>query len=358
MSDQETFVEVSTEGGMFTAFQKVACQYAAHQAARAFALTATDSQDGLDEAWNFMPGTPVTITANGQLIVTGYIDKMSPSYDATNHHIEISGRSKSADTVDSSAEHDTNEFRKKTPLAILQELDKQVVGFKSDIPQPIVEYFRVNPGETIFAAGDRLARKYQMLLQGMPDGSINLTTGATGGDNAPLVEGVNIISAEACFDQTNGHSSYKVRGQRNFGHDRKSLQITSTAKDKSVKRNRPKHIHQEGDIDQGTADKRAKHHRDRQQGESISANIKSQSWFDSAGQLWKANGLVYVYSPMLKLDMQMLIKSVNLSQYEKGSFADLTLVQPQTFGGAGTGMGGSGGTGSNTSKPWTGASSD
>lgn len=359
MSDQLTYVTVSTGGGkfsgesLFNGNAKTTVQYAANQAARAFAITATDSQAALSEAWGFMPGEPVSISANGQPLVAGFVDIMSPSFDKGNHHVEVSGRSKGADAVNSSVEHPSNEFVNTTPLAIMQAIDKQNVGFTTDIPQPLVDYFRINPGESVFDAGDRLTRKYQMLLQGMPDGGIKLTTGATAGTNAPLIQGQNILAASAAFDQTNGHSSYTVRGQRSFGHDRKALQIKQTVKDKSVKRNRPKHIHQEGDIDDNTALKRAKHQRDRQQGESITASIKSQSWFDSDGKLWKANGLVYVYCPMLKLDMQMLIKSVNLSQYENGSFADISLTLPQTFGGKGTGMGGASNTGSKSSPQWT-----
>lgn len=359
MSDQLTYVEVATGGGIFSGDSifngnaKVSVQYAANQAARAFAITATDSPVALSEAWGFMPGEPVTITANGQLMLAGYVDIMSPSFDKNNHHVEISGRSKGADAVNSSVEHHSNEFLNMTPLAIMQAIDKQNIGFTTDIAQPLVDYFRINPGETVFAAGDRLTRKYQMLLQGMPDGGIKLTTGATAGTNAPLIQGENILAASAAFDQTNGHSSYTVRGQKSYGHDRKALQIKQSAKDKTVKRNRPKHIHQEGDIDDDTALKRAKHQRDRQQGESISATIKSQSWFDSNGELWRANGLVYVYCPMLKIDMQMLIKSVNLSIYENGSFADVLVTLPQTFGGKGTGMGGASNTGSKSAPQWT-----
>ncbi|WP_164135412.1 hypothetical protein, partial [Stenotrophomonas maltophilia] len=74
------------------------------------------------------------------------------------------------------------------------------------------------------------------------------------------------------------HSEYKVKGQRVYGTDKKSLQIVATEKDPSVKRHLPKHIHQESDIDEQTAKDRARHHKNRQQGESVTAQIKSQSW--------------------------------------------------------------------------------
>ncbi len=352
MVDQPTIVTLVAGGMSYSAFTRAAVSYSANQAARAFAFTVTDATDPWDQQWNFMPGTEVTVLANGQLLVTGYVNKMTPSFDARNHTVEISGTSKGSDSVKSAAEHDKGEFRDKTILQIAQELDKQGVGFSTDIQQPKIEYFRLNPMETVFDAVERLARRHPMLLQGLPDGSIKLTKGGTGGSNSPLIEGVNILGGSATFDDSDKHSEYKVKGQRIYGVDRKALRIEAKEKDSSVKRHLPKHIHQETDIDDDTAKKRAKHHKDRQNGESVSASIRTQSWFDSGGQLWNANGLVYVHSPILKLSNQMLIKNVQLSQENGGSFATLQLVKPNAFGGEGTGMG-EGGTGSATQSPWS-----
>ena len=62
---------------------------------------------------------------------------------------------------------------------------------------------------------------------------------------------------------------------------------------------------------------------------------------DAAGQIWKANALVYVHSPILMhLSRTMLIKAVRLEQDNgkgTGSQARLTLVDPQAFKGKGGG---------------------
>lgn len=351
MTDQLTKLTLIVAGGEY-AFKRATCTYAANQSARAFAFTVTDATDPWGEQWNLMPGAPCTVLANGQLIVTGYIERMLPSYDAKGHHVEISGRSKSADHLHSSVEHPKGEFRDKTVLQIAQELDKQNVGFYSDVEQPKVEYFRLNPNEKVFEAVERLSRRYQLLMQGMENGSVKLTKGGTNGSNTPLIEGHNILAASACFDQSDQHSEYKVKGQRVYGADRRSLRIEATSKDSRMRRHRPLHIHQETDIDDATAQKRADHHKNRQQGESITATIKTQSFFDDAGQLWRANGLIYIHSPMLKLSNQMLLKTVSLNQEEHGSFSNLNFVLPNAFGGQGTGMGGSSGSGAATQTPW------
>jgi prophage tail gpP-like protein len=221
------------------------------------------------------------------------------------------------------------------------------------VQQPINEIFRINPMETVFGAVERLARKHQMLLQGMPDGSIKLTKGGTGGMNQALIEGVNILGASAIFDDSDKHSEYKVKGQKTLGTGKKSLRIVASEKDPSMKRNRPKHLHQETTLDdEQQAQKRAKHHKDRQSGESISAKVHLQSWFDDSGKVWAANAKVYVESPKLGLSNMMLIKSVHLSQSINGSFTDLDLVMPEAFGGDGGGMGGTAGSGTKTKPAW------
>ena len=81
MTDQSSNVTLVAGGMQYTAFTRAAVTYAANQAARAFAFTVTDATDPWDEQWKFMPGTPVTVLANGQLLLTGYVDKMTPSFD-------------------------------------------------------------------------------------------------------------------------------------------------------------------------------------------------------------------------------------------------------------------------------------
>jgi hypothetical protein len=61
MTDQLTYISFNV-GGMNYKFTRAAVSYAANQAARAFAFTVTDATDPMGEQWNFMPGTPVTVS--------------------------------------------------------------------------------------------------------------------------------------------------------------------------------------------------------------------------------------------------------------------------------------------------------
>lgn len=340
-------VSITAGGQDFANWESATVSYSAKEAVRSFSFTATSNAGPIDASWQLMPQTPVTVTANGSLLVTGFIDKMSPSYAKDKHTLEVSGRSKGADTVDSSAEHSTGEIRNTNIQQIAQQLDKQSVGFSlgPGVSLDNIDVFRLNPGETVFQALDKVARKAQLLLIGQPDGSIQIATGGTTRTHPALIEGQNILEASAVFDDSDKHSEYKVKGQRANGTGATNLAIEGTSTDTSVKRNRPKVIIPEGDTDQKGADKRAKTHKDRQTGESITASIKVQGWHDDNGQVWAPNTLVYIYSPMLKLDMDLLLDSVSLTQDSSGSFSKLGFVQPK-------GLGSSAGTGSNTSGAW------
>jgi prophage tail gpP-like protein len=330
----EEYVTLEVGGFAWSAWTRVAISYSAKQAVRSFAVTVTDeSNEPWGQQWEFMPGTEVSVKAGGDLVLKGYIDRMSPSYEANAHKVEISGRSKAADAVDSSAEHETGEFRDKSILEVARALDKQSVGFSCDFTPPKVPLFRVNPGETVFAAIERISRKQQLLLVGQPDGSVKIEKGGSKRVHAPLLEGVNILGASAVFDASDKHSEYKVKGQRPFGSAKKdALQIEAKAEDKSVKRYRPKVLIGEADGSEEDAKKRAENHRDRQMGESVSASVRVQGWRCDNGILWQPNTLVFVSSPMLKLNMDMLIESVQLTQDNSGTFTQLSLVHPKALG--------------------------
>lgn len=328
----DEYVTLVVAGYRWRQWTRAAVTYSAKQAARAFAFSLTDAQPWLG-AWNFMPGEECAVYGNGDLLCQGYINTMSPSYEAQQHKVEISGRSKSQDTIDCSAEHDKGEFKEKNPLQIAQALDKYGVGYKADTDLKNLSIFRLNPGETIHQAVERACRKQQLIMMGQPDGSVLITKGGEKRVHPPLIEGVNILGASATFGDEDKHSDYVVKGQRAFGSQSKtSLRVEAKATDNSVKRKRTKVILPETDVTEEEAQRRAENHRDKQQGESVKASVKLQGWRDAGGQIWQANTLIYVQSPMLKLSMDLLIESVSLTQDEGGTFTQLSLVQPQALG--------------------------
>lgn len=349
MSDPN--IEIVIDSGVWRGWKRVTVSYGAKKAVRNFALTVTDDiESGMfgqnGGMWDFMPQTPIKIRESGELLLDGHVDSMVPSYDANNHHVEIAGRSKSADFVDSSHEHEKGEWKNKDILEIAKDLNKSDIDISSAVDNlKKLEKFRTNPHETCFQAIERIARAQQLLLIGKANGGIEIAEGGKRRTNGPLIEGENIVGASAHFDDSNVHSDYKVKGQQVFGSDKKSLRIVGEAKNERVKRKRPKTLPHETATDKDSAKKRAEHHRDRQEGESKSASVKVQGWRDQGNKLYVPNTLIYVYSPRLRLDMDMLIENVSCSVDSGGSFTTLALVHPKALGSKAS-------TGSKTSSVW------
>lgn len=340
------YVRLAVAGFAYESWTQAAVGYGAKQAAPAFAVTVTDATDDWGDKWNFMPGTECSLTANGDLIVTGIIDKMTPSFDASNHTVNITGRSKSKDTIDSAAEHETGEMRNMTPLQIAQALDKQGVGFTSSAQMDKVPLFRINPGETVFEAVERVCRKQELMLMGTPQGGIEIAAGETKRVHPALQEGDGfMLGGSATLDESDQHSEYKVRGQKVYGTDKGSLQVDVTTKNSNVSRHRPKHVIPESDIDEDSGSKRGKNHRNKQQAKGITASIKTQGWHDQNGKLWVPNTLITIISAKLKLQMDLLLNDVHLTYGPQGSFSQLNFVQPSANGSSAS-------TGSKTDAVW------
>src|SRR5262249_26257114 len=74
--------------------------------------------------WIAPPGVPVTITANGDKLLTGFVFLYAPSASPEQHQVRIAGRGKGADYIDSSVFHDTGVFEDKTSKQIIDEIVK------------------------------------------------------------------------------------------------------------------------------------------------------------------------------------------------------------------------------------------
>lgn len=337
-------VTVIAGGGQWTAWKKVSVKASFQDAARSFTITAAAEPGGAATAWAFKVGTAVDILFNGSLACRGYVDRYQPKL--SRHKVAtvtISGRSKSQDFIDSSADHDTGQFKDKTPQEIGAELDKFGVGIATDEQLDKVPVYRITPGETAFRCVEKLCREQGVFAVGQADGSIKITKGGKQRHAGALIEGVNMEECEADHNGSGRHSDVKVRGQRPIGHGEDNLQIEGTAQDGDVGRYRPVIIVHDGDTSKDRATKRAKTRRDREAGNSLKANVTVQGCHDDGGTLWEPGNLIFTQSQFLDITQDMAIESIELTQdRDDGSLTYLALVDPRALGGQG-GKGGSAG---------------
>jgi prophage tail gpP-like protein len=334
-------VQISAGGGNYTAFEQIEVTAGFNEAARTFALTLAADPDPGTTAWVFACGTLVTISSNGDVLCTGYVDRYLPRLNEKNEaKIDVAGRSKGADAIDSSAIHPTGNFQNQTPLQIAQAIDPTGTEWSSDQDMQPLPFYQVTPGETVFRCIEKLCRQQGLLLAGQPDGSIKITK-LSAGRQAALQEGVNCKGFNSDHNWAGRHSHVIARGQRPIGNGAANLQIEKTASDSAVGRYRPHVLIIDEDTDPTRAAARAQYRLQSEAGNSLKATVDVQGFHDDDGALWTPGNTVFLDSDFLDVHQLMGIKRVAYRQSKKrGSTAQLTLVDPQALGGQ-SGQGGS-----------------
>jgi len=206
----------------------------------------------------------------------------------------------------------------------------------AEVPLEVIEYFQLHQGATSWQEIERALRDQGVVQSGQPDGSIKLTNAKAAKRHAGgIIEGVNLVDGEADITDDKRFSETTVKGQRRKGTKAKDLRIKEQAQDNGIKRYRPKLIVAETDTNQKRAKKRAENESNRAQGFSVKARILVQGWRDQGGKLWCPNHLVYISSPSLELEGDLLLETVDFHQTEKQSHTTLGFVHPKAYQGSG-----------------------
>ena len=323
-------VSLQVGGRVFRGIKSVDLSVGFDLAARAFNVTLAPSAALLE---TFAPGTALVMAFNGDLVFTGYVDRLRPSFK----RLRVAGRSKAQDFIDCAAidEQATGNFQNQTVLQIAQSLDRFGVGITSDQQLDPIDDYQITPGETAFGAVEKLSRDQGLTLFGQGDGSIKITKPGAQRQAGGLFQGVNIKDgAEADLNWAHRHSHIIVRGQSASGTTNANLQVQATAQDPTVARYRP-HVHvEDADIDQPTAQALANARSQREAAASLKCTIPVQGFRDAAGMLWTPGNLVWVEADLLGLAQVMLIKHASFSKRVRGgSTTRLSLCDPRAFGG-------------------------
>ncbi|UNJ22057.1 baseplate hub protein [Microcystis phage vB_MweS-yong2] len=284
-----------------------------------------------------LPGNEPNAPTGSNLLLTGHVEKRSPRLGGQERELSISGRSKTGDLVDSSAEHAKGEWRGQKPDAIIRELaarqkvdvESEVNGLKSR------DVFRLRPGETIFAAAERLARAGRFTLTDTPEGKLKLAREGRKRHQGEIADGPGwppLADGSAVFDDSKRFGKVKVRAQAPDGYAPDRLRVEAEASDEAG-RQRLRVITPPELTARDDARERARWHRDRAAGEGVTAEVKVVGWRDAGGTIWTPGWNVFADVPDLGLSQDMTIKQVRLEQSEDGTFANLSLVDPRAFGG-------------------------
>lgn len=285
------------------------------------------------------PGDQCEVYLGPDLVLSGFVDRYMPSYDAHGHTIRITGRSKCQDIVDCSAKWPGGQLLNTPLLQVAQKLCA-IYGIPvtlapgADQGNPIPQ-LNIMVGEPIYDVLERLCRYRALLLYDQPDGSLLLSGIGTVQAASSFQEGINVLAASAMYGMDGRFSEYDAVRQsldtcRDVGN---GGNLIANVFDTGVPRFRYRAIVAESVFGgQDVAVLRANWEMARRMGRSFQIRLTTDTWRDSAGVLYTPNTLVTLNLPGLKLKPQpWLISDVTYKRNEGGTTCDLTIMPPQAF---------------------------
>ena len=184
------------------------------------------------------------------VLITGYIDTIDIDLTDTYCRLNVSGRDKTGDLVDSSAIHGSGQWKRARLEQIVRDICKPFgieVLVQTDTGDAI-DSFSLDDGEKAFDAIDRAARAKAILVTSSPTGQLVLTRASETLIETKLVEGLNIRRISARHTWARRHSEIRMKAQV-AGNDNQfgatAAHIQAKASDPEIDRYRPLIIHSE-----------------------------------------------------------------------------------------------------------------
>lgn len=328
--------ELKIDGVFYGGWKSLRVSRSIEQMAGTFELEVTERWPGKPQASPIKPGRPCQLLLDGEVVITGYVDTVSPDYDANRHTIRVSGRDKTGDLVDCSAVYKSGQWRKVKLDQLARDLIKPF-GINLVIEEDVGSAFaswNIQEGESVFDCLERAARMKALLLTSNPQGDLVITRAGKSRLDHGLVEGENIKGARADFSWKDRFSAYTVKGQGKLGEDGDSAHAAPSGRsaDEIVDRYRPLVVLAESHSENATLRDRAEWERNVRRGRSARGSITVQGWRHPGGALWQPNMLVPVTSPMLWLnEAEMLVVGCTWTLDDNGTLTELAIAKREAF---------------------------
>lgn len=328
---------VNVEPQTFDGWISTRLEYGLNDIASRFTITV--SNKGRCDGGEFpLPAqTPVSILADGELALTGWVDDDGPSEDRRDHRVTITGRSRGGDLVDCSHYRESDdgwEWEGQTALQIAQDVVAPFEGISVSSPLSFdaIDEFRATMGDTAFMVIEELARREGVLMVALPDGSISLERAAR--DREPFVLNCpTTTTARHSYSQR--FSEYHARGQQH-GYDNAdaddAADVRGSITDDKVARYRPRIIQPEGSVTQAEALRRIQWQRARDRGDSLTLRLRLPGFQSPSGEIWRVNRRLWVERPRFSVQHELLIAAVAFtSDNTDGDMTELLLKPPAAY---------------------------
>lgn len=291
---------------------------------------------------------PVEILLEDRPALCGYVDVWRAAATANGGPTSVSGRSKTGDLVDCSATVKPGQWFNATPARIVGDLVSPfgILAIVED-SRPIGT-FALEPGETVFAALDRLAKIRAMAVTDGPDGALKIyrpdpakspkvtsLLHRLGPDGGPDPTN-NVLSLDMEIRADKRFSDIDVIGQTSGDDSVQGLaavHVRGSARDRQVPRYRPLIIKGECDAGDMSPQTRAEWELSRRIGASLKITALVRGWVEPmTGDLWTCGMVPLVLSPVHGINRGLMVTGVTYGlNGGDGQVVTLTLEPPEAW---------------------------
>ncbi|MBN8929916.1 MAG: hypothetical protein J0H19_25270 [Rhodospirillales bacterium] len=287
---------------------------------------------------------------DGDVVLTGYIDRYAGAVSPREHHVRIVGRSKCEDLVDCHITSDQLQGMQIFTTSLLELASKLCASYGikaksltgNNVPVAPVQgpgplRFNAILTESPFEIIERVARYAGVLVYDDADGNLVFANVGTSNMASGFALGVNVQHAAVTYSMDGRFSEYRPHLMSvNFFGDKGAGGIPyPPVFDKGVPRFRQRIVVSEQPFPGSSmAEKRAQWEAARRLGQSQAVRLTCDSWRDSAGTLWQPNAFAPLDLPALKLspsDPWVIGEVTYAMDQDRGTTADLMLMPKDAF---------------------------
>lgn len=334
-------VELKIDGKIHTGWKQARITRGIERAASDFDLTVTEKVPGTIDPPVIRLGSQCELWAEGERVVTGYVDEIPTNVNAHARTFTFRGRSKTADLVDCSAINEPGEWSNVSLGKIAAEIAAPYgVSVVSNVSVEPFTTFRLQPGERAFEAIERACRMRAVLFTDDAEGRLVITRAGTTRVGTQIRQTVsdrernNVLESNALYNDRDRYSEYVVKGQAAgtdelFGEA--AAAVSARAVDPGASRKRVLIITAETQSSVGGARERAEWEAAVRRGKCLRASYTLQGWRQGDGSLWRPNMIVSVVDDLNRVSGDLLISEVTYSLAEDGRKVTLSVVPPEAF---------------------------
>lgn len=316
------------------------------QFCNSFSFTTTKTLAG---EYNIFPEDSCRILINGKVAITGVVDNVSPSEDADSSTVNVSGRDRTCDVVDSDLPVGISLSGNFTLQTVIEKVlsalgltDIKVINKIKDLRSfTKADIVSADVDKNCFDFINEYAQKVSALLITNAEGNIVITRAGDSRYDDVLLNDIgneenNIISSSAGYDYSQRFYKYIVYSQSNANTQTSNIDISNVAQkgiaiDDEIRQTRVMVMKANNACSSDNCKEIATLEANIRRANSLKYNCEVYGFESNDGNLWQVNKLIQVYDVDTDIDSELLIKGITFNIGGNGSTTSMELALADAY---------------------------